>query len=118
MLKEAVISQIPGERTRRWFTCEEFDLFVFFDGDSIIEFQLSYDKRQYERILVWSRDSGFNHQAVDDGEHAGKHKSSPIFVPDGLFARDSVANQFIKEADAVDPDIRDFVYQKIKEFRL
>ena len=115
MLKEIKhISQIPGEKKRRWFTSKYFDLFVFYENGEIVEFQLSYNKSENEKIILWSKKEGFSHQGVDQGEHPGKVKRSPIIVPDGIFQKTLVLEKFIKESQDIDRDVANFVIQKLE----
>ncbi|MGC8765971.1 MAG: hypothetical protein ACP5QT_08835 [Brevinematia bacterium] len=117
MLKEIKhISQIPGEKKRRWFTSKYFDLFVFYDGNEIVEFQLSYNKSEDEKIILWTKKDGFSHQGVDEGEHPGKIKRSPIIVPDGIFQKSVVLEKFIKESKDIDRNVVDFVIKKLEAY--
>lgn len=81
------VRQHPGESRRRWFSSSQFDLIVWLsDNDEPVGFELCYDKHSNERSLRWSATRGFQHMAVDDGEHeAGKYKETPILVADGFF---------------------------------
>lgn len=117
MLKEMKISQREGENFRRWFTDEDFDLFVWVDNtEEIQEFQLTYDRRDYERVLKWSKKSGYRHEAVDEGARPGKPKQTPIFVMDGVFYHKTVAEEFLESSKEMDPAIASFVISKIKAF--
>ncbi|MEJ5285315.1 MAG: hypothetical protein WHS77_09745 [Brevinematales bacterium] len=117
MLKEIKnVSQIPGEKKRRWFSSPDFDLFVFFENDEIVEFQLSYNKKDKEKIVIWSKEVGFSHQAVDEGDHPGKIKRSPIIVPDGIFNKKEVLEDFIKESKNIDKKIANFVSEKLNSY--
>ena len=88
MLKEMPEArQVPGDAARRVFFSENLDLTVWFDErDDILGFELCYDKGKNERAVRWSREQGFLHQKVDDGENRpGRYKATPILVPDGVF---------------------------------
>ena len=107
MKEHAGVRQIPGERRRRWFFSDRFDLIVWLDDDgSLAGFELCYDKHQVERSLSWRSSGGFAHMAVDDGEERpGKHKGSPVLVPDGHFDARRVQADFILAATALPEDI-------------
>ena len=94
MLKEIAVSSEDNEPARRWFTDHDTDLFVWLDEDeSIVRFQLCYNKGQSEHALTWTRDQGFSHHAVDDGEEkVMKMKKSPILVQDGRIDYSGVQN--------------------------
>lgn len=85
MLKEIPVTSEENEPVKRWFTDHNTDLFVWLgEEESILRFQLCYNKGQNEHALTWTRDHGFSHHAVDDGEgKVMKMKKSPILVQDG-----------------------------------
>ena len=103
-----------GGRRVRWFLDDFFDLAIWFDeAENIASFQLSYDKYSDEHAITWKRDKGFLHEKIDDGEIPGRHKKSPILMPDGLFPKKSIADRFEKESKNIHPAIREFVHKKI-----
>lgn len=113
--------QIPGEGFRRWFSDDQFDLIVWYEGPTsglagLIGFQLCYDKTGKERALTWTRAHGFQHNRIDSGEMAGHIKMSPVIVADGEFHKDDVAELFRREAAGIDPALARFVYSKTKGY--
>src|SRR5512137_883623 len=97
MLKEVRdVRQVPGDARRRAFFAEDLDLTVWFErDDSILGFELCYDKGTNERAVRWNRHEGFLHQKVDDGENRpGRYKSTPILLPDGLFPAKKISRLF------------------------
>ena len=107
-----------GNLLRKWFTDEFFDLIVWFDDQAlVVGFQLCYDKGHDEHALTWKQPSSYYHQRVDDGENRpGKHKSTPILVPDGTFDLRRLADQFKTQSKKIDPAISAFVYEKVLAF--
>lgn len=117
MLREiSSVKQHEGEGIRRWFTNDYFDLIVWYDNEDILGFQLCYDKPDFERSLTWKKGKGYSHNKIDDGEISGQNKMSPILVPDGLFAKADIAARFELEAENLEKDLFDYVYQKIMEY--
>ncbi len=119
MLKEVKNArQIPGESSRRWFFDDTFDLIVWYDPENtIIGFQLCYDKGLDERALTWLQGKGFTYNRVDDGEGAGaRFKMTPTLDPDGTFEKDDVLALFQDESQRVDPDIVETVTEMIKMY--
>ena len=120
MLKELIdVAQIPGERRRRWFTDDHFDLIVWFDeGDSISGFQLCYNKEADERALTWKRETLYTHHRVDDGEANTLRNATPILVADGTCDYLGVADRFMQENKIIDQAVADFVLKKILQYEI
>jgi hypothetical protein len=110
--------QIPGEGRRRWFADTYFDLIVWYEGEgpTIAGFQLCYDKGKEERALTWRRDAGFDHKRIDDGEVSGRMKMTPVLIPDGSFDYKVIADRFLRESEAIDPGIRQAVYNRLTNY--
>ncbi len=116
MLYECHHGTDPGNRkTLRWFHDQFFDLDVWLDDTGRVEsFLLSYDKPRNEHALSWIDGSGFMHARVDDGEgRPGRHKSSPVLLPNGKFPAEAVAARFRAEGAEIDHTIADFVHRTI-----
>ncbi len=106
--------QIPSEPNRRWFNSEEMDLFIWHQADSIIGFQLCYDKSGQERALTWKPDTGLIHEKVDNGESRdGRYKATPILLKNGTYDIDSVISEFLSKSERLSYEIKDFVLQKL-----
>ena len=119
MLKEILdVRQVSGDASRRVYSSAELDLTVWFDDrDGIIGFELCYDKEKNERAVRWSREQGFLHQKVDDGENRpGRYKATPILVPDGAFPVIKISRLFQDNSRDMDRSLADFVYRKLLEY--
>ena len=78
--------RITDDRRRRWFSSTDVDLIVWYDeGESLVGFELYYDKNVREHVFIWRAESGFTHLAVDDGEQKPvlEYKEAPLLIPDG-----------------------------------
>jgi len=116
MLKEIPKPSQPVEGPRRRvFRSVDLDLVVWVDDEGgYTGFELSYRHGPRERSLRWKSDAGYSHHAVDDGEdRGGRHKGTPLMVPDGVFRRWSVARQFQVASRDIDPGIAGFVMRKM-----
>ena len=111
------LRQVEGEPRRRWFSDEYFDLIIWLGGsDTVVGFQLCYDKQGRSRALTW-QPKGYLHHAVSDGEdQAGKPKATPVLVPDGSFDKTALADVFAAASGRLEPKVRDFVLEKIKVY--
>jgi len=119
MLKEVRdVRQVPGDARRRVFSSGDLDLTVWIDErDEITGFELCYDKDTNERAVRWSREEGFLHQKVDDGENRpGRYKSTPILVPDGVFPAEKISRLFQENSRDIDRTFAEFVYRKLLEY--
>jgi len=114
------VKQHPGEPRRRWFFDHEIDLTVWFDPANKIEsFQICYDKPGDPHALTWSRDAGFQHHRVDDGEESGRAgyaKAIPILVMDGRFDWHRIAELFVRKSGDLPRYIARFVSAKIVSY--
>jgi hypothetical protein len=109
--------QAQGEGFRRWFTDEYFDLIVWYgESDSLIGFQLCYDKQERERALTWTVEHGFQHNRIDSGEIPGHAKMSPVITADGQFGAAEILKRFEKASTAMDAGIARFVSNAVKGY--
>jgi len=115
MLREiAAVRQHPGEPRRRWFSDERMDLIVWLDRrGAIVAFQLCYDRDHGEHAVTWQRGAGSRHDAVDDGEHPGRHKATPILVADGPFPAHRVRRELARRGRELDADLLAFVLARV-----
>lgn len=120
MLKETKnVRQVSGDPRRRWFDDEYFDLIVWFDkDDSVWGFQLCYDRENKPRALTWTKNNGYKHSGIDDGEGGGMNKSSPVLVTDGLFDAGTIAKKLEAASKDLPLQISLFVLEKVREFKL
>jgi hypothetical protein len=116
LLQELTVTQAAGEPRRRWFADEYFDLVVWMaDADGIAGFELCYDKPHAERAVTWSRDGAYGFFRVDTGADTPTRNLTPILVPDGSFPRDQIIARFTQRSGALDPVVRAFVLQRLRE---
>jgi hypothetical protein len=110
------VRQRPEEGLRRWFTDDRFDLIVWYESDEVVGFQLCYAKETAEKAVTWYRTGSYTHAKVDDGEGPFSSKKTPVLVSDGVFEVDRVMSDFREAATAIDPQIADLVYQKLRDY--
>jgi hypothetical protein len=123
MLREIVFapsgSSAPAtDANSRWFSNEDFDLFVWFDDlGAIRAFELCYDRSDVERALTWSPARGYQHWRVDTGEATGlNYDMTPILEPDDAqFPKERVTAAFLAAANGLEPAIRSFVAERLQE---
>jgi hypothetical protein len=110
--------QIPDEPRRRWFCSRTLDLIVWYsEDDRIVGFQLCYDDGTDRHSLTWTEDCGYRHHRIDEGEgKPGRHKMTPILIPDGIFDKDRVLTLFDAHSQAIDSQIKETVRQRLLEY--
>jgi hypothetical protein len=109
--------QIGDEPLRRWFRSADFDLFVWFDesGDPT-GFQLCDDKPRGEHALTWTRELGFRHTAVDDGENVGLwYRASPSLAAGGSFDARRLSDSFAAVCTQLPAEVAAFVEGKLRQ---
>ena len=114
----ANVRQRPGEPRRRWFHSPEEDLIVWYETDgSLWGFQLCYDRKNLERALTWTKEKGYSHLKVDDGEiEPLTVKRTAILVPDGIFDAKGVLERFLSVSESLPEDIVELVVERIRAY--
>lgn len=117
MLKEYPVRQHQGELKRRCFSDDFFDIYVWVDNHSTIsKFQLCYNKKRNEHALTWTKENGFQHYSIDDGEASPTKNQTPIFASDGLFPANEVFEKFVVNSEGIDQKVRSFLIEKLSSY--
>ncbi len=109
--------KFDNDKRLRWFTNKYFDLTIWLEDDTIVSFQLTYDKYSNPHALTWRKEKGFEHEIIDDGEEPGKHKKSPILLPDGEFPKKQIADRFKNDSQEIDQGIASFVHTTLLSYQ-
>ena len=111
------VKQLQGEPRRRWFSDASLDLFLWYDEeDTIIQFQICYDKGPEEQALTWHHEKGLMHHQVDDGENRSfRMKSTPIMVTSSEFDTSKISSKFQALAAELEYGIVSFVLSRLDE---
>ena len=106
-----------GDRPRRWFQDDYFDLIVWYDAANAIHgFQLCYDKKGDEHAFTWEKDKGFNHNRIDTGPATGHNIMTPILVADGVFPFEALVRSFKEHRQGLEADLADLILAKLAEY--
>ena len=121
MLKEFKdLYQRPGERRRRCFTDDTFELYFFYEPDGRIHsFHLLYlFKNDPMRALLWSLENGYRHCAIDDGEaDAFTYGMSRLFTgTQTKFDKRAVLARFEDESKNLEASLRDLVIRHLQAY--
>lgn len=111
------MTQEAGGGRRRWFEDEALELIVWYRGDGACDgFQLCYpgaDRR--ERALTWREARGFSHAVVDPGDTRPDKNLTPVLTPDGAVPWARLEREFDARAARLEPAVRDFVAERLRE---
>lgn len=104
----ANVAQEPGPARRRWFRCDDMDLFTWQEADgTVVRFQLTARSRERELACTWDPGEGLVPGAVDDGSsEAMKHPGAPLIVRGSVVDTGDLAARFAARSDALDATIR------------
>lgn len=104
------VNQDVYQQHKRWFTCDEMDLFVWHDDSNIIvSFQLCYDKSSAEKALMWTNEAQFSHFYVDEGSQPGNHPASPLFAEHSEFNKKLIADSFSQRCVDIDEEVSEYI---------
>lgn len=117
MLKDAPVREVLGDLPRKWISDDYFDLILWYRDETITGFQLCYGKPYEERALTWFTGDRFSHTRVDSGDDKATSNRTPVLIPDGIFPKDKIIQEFNLRSDSLEPGIRSLVLEKIKEYR-
>ena len=85
------------------------------ERNALVAFELYYDKAVNEHVLIWRRDAGFTHRAVEDGEQKPvlHYKQAPILVADGHLDLDRIRRLFLGSCEDLPPEVAQVVGQAL-----
>jgi len=109
------VRQTPGEPRLRWFQCDFFELFVWFEEENPIAFRLCYDRGYQERAITWEKATGhIRHEAVDEGSGTIEtHRPSPVLVPHQHSVPAQIIEQFKNTPGEIPAEIRQLVFERL-----
>ena len=110
------IAQPDKHLSKRWFTSQAADLFIWHNGVRFSRFEFCYNKHRSEYSLRWKLGAGFSHAKVDDGEGVAASKSSPILIACEKIDSDYIFQVFKKLSGKVDMPVRFFIMRRLLGF--
>lgn len=120
MLRELQdVAQVQGEPYRQWFRDRDLDLIVWRNEPDgmMVGFQLCYREDAVEKALTWTRQSGYSHRRVDEGEsRPDRHKMTPLLVYDGTCNGSLLKDRFAQAAAELPQSLRDDIQHRLDEY--
>ena len=109
------INQEEYTYTRRWFTCDTSNLFVWQDANNnIAKFQLTCASVENENIFIWNLNKGIEYSGISNNcNKVGIKKGSPILEEynDCKFTDFEMA--LLNNARTLNSSIMNFVLEKL-----
>lgn len=99
----------------QWYSDTHCDLYVWrkLNGE-VMRFQFTYNKGTgREEIVEWSGGDVVGHALVDPGDDHPRTNRTPIIVANGVWDRGTVAEEFEEAAKGIDPEIFQFVLDRL-----
>lgn len=119
MIEIRDVRQNANEYFRRWFSDDNFDLFVWYNPEeTIYGFELTYDKAGCGKAIRWFVDSGFSHYRVDDGDQSSFSFDIPILrlITEGGSEMAQVLSRFEASDEEMPIHITMLVQSKLREY--
>lgn len=118
MLEEVMAAKpFDGRLRQRWFTDEDFDLTIWFDGGNQVHgFQLCYEKRAapFESALTWRADTGFDLSQVHDGGQVAS--VTPLLRAGGRPLTRDLLMRFRQQAKKIEPELKSLVISQLRHY--
>jgi hypothetical protein len=96
------------------------DLIVWYGARGFpVAFELYYDKKAGEHVLIWRSGKGFCHMAVDDGENKPvlNYKEAPILIPDGEVDALRIKRLFERSCAGLPAELVELVVSRLGQFQ-
>lgn len=116
MLREITTLKAYNKSRRRWYSDDDMDLFIWFDYQMPVQFQLIYDKRRDERALLWDTDQGYIYSMIS-ADISDRHdvRMDLTVLDEHDFDATRIAREFLIESEALEPTLADFIYARLLE---
>ncbi len=110
----------PSNRSlnKRWFTCREMNLIVWFRRNMPINFQLSFKKQGQEQTISWDIQRGF-HLYLEDATKTGGNRLQKIPLLVYTCSQDELARlrrNFLVACENIEVGMTDFIYARLMEY--
>lgn len=108
MLQEIASTHRANHRKpKRWFTDANMDLFVWFEEQRPVCFQLSYKQQQQEHSISWHINAGLSHTLIN---HQTSYPANDDFNPS------HIARDFLRASNNIETALADFIFARLIEY--
>ena len=112
------IRQSNRSLNKRWFTCREMNLIVWFRRNVPVSFQLTFNKNAQEHTINWAQQRGFSLYLNNSAEKEFfQQQKSPLLV-NYCDQKDMVIirRNFLVACEHIEVGITDFIYARLMEY--
>lgn len=99
---------------KRWFTSATEDLYVWSNGRVVRAFEYCFDKDRVERAIRWHCDYAPSYTCIDNGDHPGGYKRSPLLVAGDKPDITYVVRRFCRSARLIESSLFQAIVQRIR----
>jgi len=117
MIEISRVRQDDNELHKCWFTSATADLYIWTRAGLLQAFEYCFDKEQAEKTIRWHRDYAPSFTEIDNGDHPGGYKMSPIVQAGNKPNIVRVASQFRHSARKLERGMRRAIYKRIRALR-
>jgi hypothetical protein len=117
MLREiSSTRQINVDKSKRWFTDSNMELFIWFKNQMPVSFQLSYNKCQLEHSINWNIKTGFTHYLIKPEHRHIRHRISSCYPAERTFDTRATAREFLRASEHINVSLADFIFARLLEY--
>jgi hypothetical protein len=112
------IRQSNHSEIKRWLSCADMDLFVWFCDGIPLRFQLAFNKRSKEQVISWEMQQGFSLYDVDSGEAVPhRYKKTPLLLQTSVQKNITViVGKFLLASERIDSELAEFIVARLMEY--
>ena len=120
LIEPSKVPRRDGALVRRWFTDEDFDLYVWLDGaGDMVCFELCYDVARDQHVLRWRRGVGYAHHRVDEGSGPPGRARASVMLEGGanLVVLQEVITTFQRARGVLEQHLFTDIYHRLTQYR-
>jgi len=112
------IRQSNRSLNKRWFTCREMNLVVWFRRNMPINFQLSFKKQGQEQTISWDIQRGFHLYLEESPKIGGNRLQKRLLLVNTCSQNDlaTIRRDFLLACENIEVGMTDFIYARLMEY--
>jgi len=112
------IRQSNRSLNKRWFTCREMNLIVWFRRNMPVSFQLTFNNNGQEQTINWAQQRGFSLHLNNLAKKGFFHRQKTPLLVNYCDQKDLalVRREFLVACENIEVGITDFIYARLMEY--